>query len=85
MRRAEGQKMSELVALAGGLTVPREAFDLLLNLERRELLLRADGEMLRVSGPGGAKPELSADEAAAIKKWKRHLMTLITYTPPPVV
>lgn len=72
----------DFVPLAGGLTVPRVPLDLLLDLERRNILCRQEGEMLRVSGPNGARPELSPAEVETIKKYKLHLLALVNYIAP---
>ena len=74
---------SELVALRGGLTVPAEAFRLAHQLSGRGLVVTVDGDRLRVSGPQGTKPELSEAEIAGIRRWKPHLIALVTYEPPP--
>ena len=68
--------------LAGGLIVPAPAYNLILDLTNRGLQFTQDGDRLRVSGPGGAKPELSDAEATAIRKWKYHLMQLLAYRAP---
>ena len=74
------RKMEEkLVALAGGLTVPTEAFQLAHGLLNRGLELRQDGDRLRVIGPDGEKPELSDDEVSQIKRYKLHVLALLAY------
>lgn len=70
-----------LVSIAGGLTVPAEAYNLALDLERRGLTLRVEEDRLRVSGPDG-KPDLSEAETTAIKRWKPHLIALTEYIAP---
>ena len=71
-----------LIELRGGLTVPEEPYRLVFALQDRGLTLTADGETLRVAGPNGSKPELSADDTVAIRKWKSHLMALLAYRAP---
>lgn len=68
----------------GGLTLPEEALVLALDLENRGCTLRQDGDRLRVLGPGGAKPELSAADVEAIRRWKAHLLALVAYEPPKI-
>ena len=68
--------------LPGGLVVPAPAYNLILDLTNRGLQFTQDVDRLRVSGPGGAKPELSDAEATAIRKWKYHLMQLLAYRAP---
>lgn len=70
-----------LVALAGGLTVPAEAYNLALDLDRRGMTFKVEEDRLRVSGPDG-KPDLSEAETAAIRKWKHHLIALVEYRAP---
>ena len=70
-----------LVSLLGGLTVPAEAYNLALELEKRGLALRVEGDRLRVSGPDG-KPDLSEADTTAIRRWKPHLIALAEYRAP---
>ncbi len=73
----------DFVSLSGGLTVPAAAFELFHDLAtHRGLLLRSEAGVLRVSTPDGGKPDLSAEDVTAIKKWKLHLIALIDYRPP---
>ena len=76
----------EFVTLApgphGGLTVPAEAFNLAHELLRRDLILTQVGDTLRVKGPNGAKPELSAADVERIQRWKHHLLALLAYQAP---
>jgi len=76
------ESTSEFIGLAGGLTVPLASLTLLWALENRGLNLAIDGDRLRVSGPGGVKPELSDDDRLQITKYKYHLMALVAYVPP---
>lgn len=75
--------MSEIVSLkpgpTGGLDVPAAAFTFCHALLERGLTLTPDGDRLRVSGPNGTKPDLSAEDVAQIKKWKMHLCALLAY------
>ena len=71
-----------LIELKAGPTVPSEAISLGLSLEARGLILKVDGDRLRVSGANGAKPDLSSEDAEQIRKWKFHLMALCTYEAP---
>ena len=72
----------DYVELAGGLTVPGAAYRLISDLIGRDYSLRQEGEMLRIAGPNGSKPELSADEIAGIKRYKAHLLAMIAYRAP---
>lgn len=73
----------DFIELSGGLTVPAAAFTLFHDLAtHRGLLLRSEAGVLRVSSPDGGKPDLSAEDVTAIKKWKAHLLALIDYRPP---
>lgn len=70
------------ILLAGGLAVPVEPLVLALEFEQRGIGLRVEGDKLRVVGPNGAKPELTEDEIAAIRRWKAHLVALVEYRAP---
>ena len=70
------------VVLKGGLTVPLEALQLAWALEDRGATFTIDGIDLVVDGPPGLLTE--ADQVA-IRRWKRHLMAIATYSPPEVV
>ena len=75
--------MSDLIELRGGLTVPLEAYQLVCQLTiERDLALTVDGDRLRVSGPEGAKPELSKTEVAGIRRWQAHQIALMQYRAP---
>lgn len=71
-----------LVMLNGGLTVPTEAFTVAHGLMNRGFDLKVEGDRLRVVGIGGAKPDLSAEDVERIKRWKFHLIALVSYDPP---
>ena len=69
----------------GGLDVPADAYRLLSSLICRDLVLTGisgDGRTLRVTGVNGAKPDLSPEDVAGIKKYKFHLLALISYRAP---
>lgn len=72
----------ELIELRSGPTVPVDALNLGLSLEARGLILKVEGDRLRVRGPGGVKPDLSSEDAEQIRRWKFHLMALVTYVAP---
>ena len=71
--------MSDFIELSGGLTVPAADIALLLDLERRGCSFEVAGETFKVKGVNGAKPELSPEEIATIKRRKAHLMALVAY------
>ena len=82
--------MTEFVTLAagptGGLTVPLDAYNLAHELlTQRGLLLVQVGDKLRVRQQDGSAPTLSAEDQARIRKWKHHILALMTYKAPPVV
>jgi len=78
-----GGNMSELIALRGGLTVPREAFDLFHALvTHRGLVLTQDDDKLRVARADGSRPDLTPEDAALIRRWKPHLLALLAYRAP---
>ena len=64
------------VSLQGGVVVPAAAYVLLLNLETRGLSLSMDGQTLVVAPPAS----LTRDDCAAIRQWKRHLVSLMEYS-----
>ena len=72
----------DFVMLAGGLTVPVDAFNLAHELVGRGLILSQSGETLRIKGPNGTKPDLSQSEVERIKRWKFHLIAMLVYQPP---
>lgn len=74
--------MNGYVELRGGLTVPEASLALLLDLERRDLRCRQDGDNLRIATAEGGRPNLSEDDTAAIRKWKTHLLALMAYVAP---
>ena len=73
--------MSDLlktVVLRGGLRVAVTALDLLWRLEDRGFSLVVDGDRLLVD-PGD---RLTAEDCAAIRRWKADLTALVHYDPP---
>lgn len=71
------------IELRNGPSVPVEAFRLAQDLiTTRGLVLRQEGDLLRVSNPDGSRPDLSPEDVEAIRKWKAHLLALIAYAPP---
>ena len=78
--------MSEpFVTLAGGLTVPLDAYNLAHELlTQRELLIVHVGDKLRIRNRDGSAPTFSEDERARIVRWKKYLIALITYQAPPI-
>ena len=63
------------VTLRGGLIVPAEPYLLLLDFERRGVRVDLDGPDLLI----GPRAYLTADDRAAIKRWKPHLHQLVRY------
>jgi hypothetical protein len=59
-----------------GLILPRPVLLLALDLERRGVSLRNDGDEL-VVGPGEALTEADRDE---IRRWKLHLQALVAFS-----
>ncbi len=66
----------------GGLDVPLEAYALISDLISRDLTLRQEGESLRIAGPNGGKPDLSATDVDGIKRYKAHLLAMLAYRAP---
>lgn len=66
------------VTFTNGPTLPMEAWLLAVDLELRSLRLVAEGATLRVVAQSG-KPDLSSEERESIKKWKMHLLVLVSY------
>jgi hypothetical protein len=72
---------SEFVLLKGGLTVPVAPLLLLLDLEARGLRVKRDGDDLTVY-PGDL---LTEQDCQLIRCWKRHILTLLSYSPDEVM
>lgn len=66
------------VTLRGGLIVPLEALRLLWDLEDRGFSFTLEDDRIIVR-PGSA---LTADDEAAIRRWRPDVLTLLSYTPP---
>jgi hypothetical protein len=62
------------------LTVPVEVLRLLWSLEERGLRLSQNGDLLTVE----PRSRLTPDDCEQIRRWKPHLLALISYTPPVV-
>jgi len=67
---------SNFVTLRGGLTLPVAAIRLALDLEDRGLTLTIDDGDVLVVGP---RNRLTDDDRALIRRWKRHLLAIVTY------
>lgn len=67
---------SDFVTLRGGLTLPVDAIRLALDLEHRGLTLTIDDGDVLVVGP---RERLTDEDRALIRRWKRHLLTIVTY------
>lgn len=80
--------MPEIVSLKpgpnGGLDIPLDAYNLMFELESRDLVLSAEGDMLRIKRSDGGKPEFSESEVTRIKKYKAHILAMLAYVPPEV-
>jgi len=68
---------ARIVTLAGGLVVPVEAIELLLDLERRGFSVAREGDALLVQPAS----RLVASDRTAILSWKRDLLALVDYVP----
>lgn len=66
------------VTLAGGLTLPREAIELAIDLELRGCTFTVEGDRLTVR----PRSRLTPADVAAVKRWKLHLRALLEYQPP---
>jgi hypothetical protein len=68
------------VHLKGGLAVPVAPLLLALEMERRGISLRRDGEDLVV------RPwsQVTEAERAALRRWKHHVLAIIAYEAPEV-
>ncbi len=66
---------ARFVTLRDGPVVPAPAYLLLLNLEARGFSITRDGPTLVVHPPD----QLTGDDCAAIRQWKRHLISLLDY------
>lgn len=68
----------DVVVLVGGLTIPREAVHVAIDLELRGMTLQAAGQALTVS----PSARLTDEDRAAIRRWKLDLLALLAYDPP---
>jgi hypothetical protein len=64
------------VTLRSGMVVPAPAFCLLLDLERRDVHVRREGDSGLVVGPSC---RLTDEDRVAIRRWKTHLLMLVNY------
>ena len=64
-----------LVMLRGGLRLPAAPILLMLDLERRGIVVEVDGDDLVV----GPRDRLTGDEGAALRRWKRHVSAIVRY------
>jgi hypothetical protein len=70
------------VLLKGGLAVPVTALQLALDLESRGIVLTVEGRDLVVDDPA---EQLGEGDRALIRRWKLHLMAIVTYRAPEVM
>lgn len=71
--------VNEFVSLRGGLTVPRPALELALDLEARGFRMTFDAaEQLHIEPAAG----LTDVDRAGIVRWERHLGAILTYEAP---
>jgi len=75
---APGSEQAQFVALRGGPVLPLPAVLLALDLENRGFTLQADGTDLIVV-PGS---RLTPEDCDAIRRWKSHLLAIVSYVPP---
>ena len=69
------QIVSERVMLNQGCVVSRQAFDLLCDLERRELVIEREGDQLTV----GPRTKLTDNDRAQIRQHRDELLMLVDY------
>jgi hypothetical protein len=70
MTMAESDRFREV----NGLIVPREPWDLLLELESRGFRLRPDGSDLRIT----PFSQLGDEDVRQIRRWKLHLLAMLS-------
>lgn len=68
------------VFLRGGLALPVEPCLLALELERRGIRLTRDGEDIIIE----PRELLTDDDRQQLRRWKRHVLAILDYTPPEV-
>jgi hypothetical protein len=66
---------SDFVVLKGGLTVPAAVLQLAWALWDRGLHMSVDGDMLTI----GPREKVTDADRALIRRWKPHLLALISY------
>jgi hypothetical protein len=69
----------QFVTLKGGLTVPRSALELAIDLERRGISLKISPEHQFIV-PND--PRLTTPDLAAIRRWHAHLAAIVAYEAP---
>ena len=69
------------VVLKGGLALPIEPILLALELEERGFMLARHGEDILSVQP---HEKLTPDDCARIRRWKRHLLAVVSYSAPEV-
>ncbi|MCC7242405.1 MAG: hypothetical protein IT180_10820 [Acidobacteria bacterium] len=67
-----------LVVLKGGVSVPLDAYLLLLSLEARGIATWREGDRVLLE----PADRLTADDDRALRTWKPHLLTLLAYDAP---
>jgi hypothetical protein len=74
---------TEVVTLRNGDTLPVAVLRLAWSLEDRGIVMREDGDKLKLSRKDGqGTPLLSSEERAAVTRWKTHLLAIVSYKPP---
>lgn len=66
---------SDLVIFRSGLTVPRPAVELALDLEARGCQMTLDGDGLLV----GPRERLTDDDRDQIRRWRYHLRAILAH------
>jgi hypothetical protein len=64
------------VVLRTGLALPLAAVELALDLEQRGFYLRREADDVLLVGP---KSRLTEDDYLLIRRWKLHLLAIVTY------
>ncbi len=64
----------DVVTLGGGRTVPRAAWELLLDLEARGIRLELDGDGI-IARP---RAKLTDDDRVQVRRWKVHIAAVLT-------
>ena len=71
--------MPEMVPLRDGPTVALDAIILACDLELRGFELRVAGDKLKLSAPETVRDTLTDQDRENIKKWKNHLLVVVSY------